>query len=153
VSSLLESAGFSRSNPYYIVQQGKVNFLTLMRDEQRLDLLKEVGSHELFRVLEYTSLSADASYTGPCNIAQVAGTKVYEERREESLQIIKETNHKREKINEVVAYIDERLKELDEEKEELKAYQQLDKVKVLRGHLTVPGRWESNLIKSLLAIR
>jgi chromosome segregation ATPase len=42
VSSLLESAGFSRSNPYYIVQQGKVNHLTLMRDEQRLDLLKEV---------------------------------------------------------------------------------------------------------------
>lgn len=43
VSSLLESAGFSRSNPYYIVQQGKVNHLTLMRDEQRLDLLKEVS--------------------------------------------------------------------------------------------------------------
>lgn len=42
VCSLLESAGFSRSNPYYIVQQGKVNALTLMKDEQRLDLLKEV---------------------------------------------------------------------------------------------------------------
>ena len=98
VCSLLESAGFSRSNPYYIVQQGKVNMLTLMKDEQRLDLLKEV-----------------------------AGTKVYEERRAESLQIIQETNHKREKIQEVVAYIDERLNELDEEKEELRAYQQLDK--------------------------
>jgi len=98
VCSLLESAGFSRSNPYYIVQQGKVNMLTLMKDEQRLDLLKEV-----------------------------AGTKVYEERRAESLQIIQETNHKRLKIQEVVAYIDERLNELDEEKEELRAYQQLDK--------------------------
>ncbi len=98
VCSLLESAGFSRSNPYYIVQQGKVNMLTLMKDEQRLDLLKEV-----------------------------AGTKVYEERRAESLQIIMDTNHKRDNIQEVVAYIDERLNELDEEKEELSAYQQLDK--------------------------
>ena len=26
VQSLLESAGFSKSNPYYIVQQGKVNY-------------------------------------------------------------------------------------------------------------------------------
>ena len=60
---------------------------------------------------------------------QVAGTKVYEERREESLQIIHETNQKRDKINEVVAYIEERLNELDEEKEELRAYQQLDKVR------------------------
>lgn len=25
VMNLLESAGFSRSNPYYVVQQGKVN--------------------------------------------------------------------------------------------------------------------------------
>lgn len=41
---------------------------------------------------------------------------------------MKETNSKRDKIEEVVAYIDERLNELEEEKEELKAYQQLDKV-------------------------
>lgn len=43
VSSLLESAGFSKSNPYYIVQQGKVSTLTLMKDDERLDLLKEVA--------------------------------------------------------------------------------------------------------------
>lgn len=43
VSSLLESAGFSKSNPYYIVQQGKVSILTLMKDAERLNLLKEVA--------------------------------------------------------------------------------------------------------------
>ena len=43
VSSLLESAGFSKSNPYYIVQQGKVSTLTLMKDVERLNLLKEVA--------------------------------------------------------------------------------------------------------------
>lgn len=98
VMNLLESAGFSRSNPYYVVQQGKIASLTLMKDAERLDLLKEIG-----------------------------GTRVYEERRKESLKIMQETENKRKQIIEVVQYIEERLKELDEEKEELKKYQQLDK--------------------------
>ncbi|KAK4786498.1 hypothetical protein SAY86_003187 [Trapa natans] len=98
VMNLLESAGFSRSNPYYVVQQGKIASLTLMKDAERLDLLKEIG-----------------------------GTRVYEERRRESLKIMQETGNKRKQIIQVVQYLDERLKELDEEKEELKKYQQLDK--------------------------
>ncbi|KAL0670600.1 hypothetical protein Bca4012_033304 [Brassica carinata] len=88
VMNLLESAGFSRSNPYYVVQQGKIASLTLMKDPERLDLLKEIG-----------------------------GTRVYEERR----------RNKRKQIIQVVQYLDERLRELDEEKEELRKYQQLDK--------------------------
>uniref|UniRef100_A0A7N0UY74 Structural maintenance of chromosomes protein n=1 Tax=Kalanchoe fedtschenkoi TaxID=63787 RepID=A0A7N0UY74_KALFE len=98
VMNLLESAGFSRSNPYYVVQQGKIASLTLMKDSERLDLLKEIG-----------------------------GTRVYEERRRESLKILQETGNKRRQIIQVVQYLDERLKELDEEKEELRKYQQLDK--------------------------
>lgn len=98
VMNLLESAGFSRSNPYYVVQQGKIASLTLMKDGERLDLLKEIG-----------------------------GTRVYEERRKESLKIMQDTENRRKQIIEVVQYIEERLKELDEEKEELKKYQQLDK--------------------------
>lgn len=98
VMNLLESAGFSRSNPYYVVQQGKIASLTLMKDSERLDLLKEIG-----------------------------GTRVYEERRRESLKIMQETGNKRNQIIQVVQYLDERLRELDEEKAELKKYQQLDK--------------------------
>ncbi|CAI5742589.1 unnamed protein product [Hyaloperonospora brassicae] len=98
VVHLLESAGFSRSNPYYIVQQGKVNALAVMREQERLELLKEV-----------------------------AGTKVYEDQRIKSLKILQETQAQRDKIQEVVLYIEERLSELDEEKEELKEYQQLDR--------------------------
>ncbi|WOK97408.1 structural maintenance of chromosomes protein 3 [Canna indica] len=98
VMNLLESAGFSRSNPYYVVQQGKIASLTLMKDSERLDLLKEIG-----------------------------GTRVYEERRQESLKIMQETGNKRKQIDQVVHYLEERLRELDEEKEELKKYQQLDK--------------------------
>ncbi|OWZ18682.1 Chromosome segregation protein [Phytophthora megakarya] len=100
VVHLLESAGFSRSNPYYIVQQGKVNALAVMRERERLELLKEV-----------------------------AGTKVYEDQRAKSLKVLHETQTQREKIKEVVEYIETRLTELEEEKEELKEYQQLDREK------------------------
>ncbi|KAH9935363.1 RecF/RecN/SMC protein [Fomitopsis serialis] len=98
VMNLLESAGFSKSNPYYIVPQGRITALTNAKDHERLALLKEV-----------------------------AGTKVYEQRRAESLRIMAETDAKRTKINELLEYIDSRLTELEEEKEELKEYQEKDK--------------------------
>lgn len=98
VSNLLEAAGFSRSNPYYIVPQGRVTALTNMKESERLNLLKEV-----------------------------AGTQVYESRRTESLKIMTETNNKRDKIDELLDYIKERLSELEEEKEELRGYQDKDR--------------------------
>ncbi|UYV73509.1 SMC3 [Cordylochernes scorpioides] len=100
VMNLLESAGFSRSNPYYIVKQGKINQMATAPDSQRLKLLREV-----------------------------AGTRVYDERREESKSILKETESKREKIDDLLKYIEERLKTLEEEKEELKEYQKWDKMR------------------------
>ncbi|KAK2740944.1 Structural maintenance of chromosomes protein 3 [Myotisia sp. PD_48] len=98
VMNLLESAGFSRSNPYYIVPQGRVTTLTNMKDSERLVLLKEV-----------------------------AGTQVYEARRTESLKIMNETNNKRVKIDELLDYINERLGELEEEKDELRSFQEKDR--------------------------
>ncbi|RIA90233.1 chromosome segregation protein sudA [Glomus cerebriforme] len=98
VMNLLESAGFSRSNPYYIVPQGRITALTNAKDPERLQLLKEV-----------------------------AGTRVYEQRRQESKKIIEETDSKRSKIEELLNYIEERLEELEEEKEELKNFQDMDR--------------------------
>ncbi|KAJ2782010.1 Structural maintenance of chromosomes protein 3 [Coemansia javaensis] len=98
IHSLLESAGFSRSNPYYIVPQGRVTSLTHAKDSERLALLKEV-----------------------------AGTRVYESRRESSIKIIEETERTRAKIAEDLALIEERLSELDTEKEELDKYRALDR--------------------------
>lgn len=63
LNTLLESAGFSRSNPYYIVPQGRISHLTNSSDEERLALLKEV-----------------------------AGTRVYEERRAESNAVVVSTS-------------------------------------------------------------
>ena len=98
VMNLLESAGFSRSNPYYIVPQGRVTTLTNMKDSERLSLLKEV-----------------------------AGTQVYEARRLESLKIMTDTVNKRKKIDELLDYIKERLAELEEEKEDLRGFQEKDR--------------------------
>ncbi|KAJ7593277.1 RecF/RecN/SMC [Mycena floridula] len=98
VMNLLESAGFSKSNPYYIVPQGRITALTNAKDHERLALLKEV-----------------------------AGTKVYETRRTESLRIMAETQAKRAKIVELLSYIETRLEELEEEKEELKEYMTTDR--------------------------
>lgn len=38
----MESAGFSRSNPYYIVKQGKITELATAADSYRLQLIREV---------------------------------------------------------------------------------------------------------------
>jgi chromosome segregation ATPase len=73
VVSLLESAGFSRSNPYYVVQQGKITAMAMMKDSQRLELLKEVG-----------------------------GTHVYEERRAESLRILNECDARRAAVDDAL---------------------------------------------------
>ena len=45
INDLLESAGFSLSNPYYIVQQGKVQTLVQMKAAERLALLEEVREY------------------------------------------------------------------------------------------------------------
>ena len=106
VMNLLESAGFSRANPYYIVKQGKINQMATAPDTQRLKLLREV-----------------------------AGTKVYDERREESKQILKDTESKAEKIEETLKTIEDRLGTLEEEKEELKEYQKYDKMRRALGEI------------------
>lgn len=52
---------------------------------------------------------------------------MYEDRRTESVKIIEETDAKRNKVNELLEYINTRMEELEEEKEELKEYQEKDK--------------------------
>lgn len=100
VVNLMESAGFSRSNPYYIVKQGKINELATAPDPHRLKLLREV-----------------------------AGTRVYDERKEESEKILEETTEKKKKVESLITFIEDRLKTLESEKEDLKEYQKWDRTK------------------------
>lgn len=98
VVRLLESAGFSPSNPYYIVPQGRITHVTNMKDGERLNMLKEI-----------------------------AGTSTYEDRRAESVKVMDESINQRAKVDETLAQISARLSELEEEKNELKDYQKADR--------------------------
>ncbi|KAG5485730.1 hypothetical protein LSCM1_07141 [Leishmania martiniquensis] len=100
VHQLLESAGFSSSNPYYVVEQGKIVSLVKMSEEERFQLIKDV-----------------------------AGTKVYEARRAESERILAETKGKQSQIIESIGDLEKRLKELEGETAELKRFQEMDREK------------------------
>ena len=68
---MLEAAGFSKSNPYYIVPQGRITTqLTNAKDHERLGVLRDN-----------------------------AGTSVYEGRRIDSVKLIKETGKETGKLN------------------------------------------------------
>lgn len=45
---MMESAGFSRSNPYYIVKQGKITELATSADAHRLKLIREVSQSRIY---------------------------------------------------------------------------------------------------------
>ena len=79
-----------------------------MKDGERLELLKEVG-----------------------------GTKVYEERRRESVRILDEAASRAARIAEVVAQLDARLAELDSERAELAKFQ----ARTLEGSGGWVGGW------------
>lgn len=91
--SMLESAGLSRSNPYNIVEQGKINAVMKQASSQRLELLKEI-----------------------------AGTRTYDARKAESLKIMKETDTRLKQIDAVIGVLDARLAELEGESEEFKKF-------------------------------
>ena len=77
--------------------------------------------------LQITALTNVKDHERLALLKEVAGTKVYDQRRAESLRIMDETSSKRQKISELLDYIDGRLSELEEEKEELKEYQEKDR--------------------------
>ena len=118
ITSLLESAGLSRSNPYYIVQQGKINQLIKMRDSERLDLMKEI-----------------------------AGTRTYDERRRESIKIMKDTDSRLQAITDIINYLEGRLEELEGEKTELKKYQSLDTRRRLLEWLVYDKEYQHSVAK------
>ena len=100
IKSLLESAGFSTSNPYYIVPQGRITALTNAKDHERLNLLKDV-----------------------------TGANLFEKKLKDSLANMEETENKRLKISSELAELNFKLGDLNEEKEQLIQCQDLEKQK------------------------
>eukprot|EP01071_Lankesteria_metandrocarpae_P002564 Lankesteria_metandrocarpae@DN2413_c0_g1_i1.p1 len=105
---VLESAGFSRANPYHVVLQGRVHELTTMSDNTRLSLLKDI-----------------------------AGTKVYDERRLEALATLEATKEREIEVDDTLRLTTERVTDLQTEQEELKEYQEVErKRRFTEAHLT-----------------
>ncbi|KAI5959598.1 SMC3 [Candida pseudojiufengensis] len=100
IMNLLESAGFSRSNPYYIVPQGRITSLTNSKDHERLTLLKEVS-----------------------------GATVFEIKLKESMKEMNQSNLKRQRIDEALKNIEEKISDLQIESDDLKEFQSLEKQK------------------------
>ena len=98
ITSLLEGAGFSKQNPYYIVQQGKVQALCTMSDLERLRLLQHV-----------------------------AGTVLYDEKKRDSVSHMHDNQGRLDKVHSLLQEMQDKLAELESEKEELQAYQQFDR--------------------------
>lgn len=98
VMNLLESAGFSRLNPYYIVPQGKITALTNSKDSERLQLLKEVS-----------------------------GAKMFEAKLRESNKEMTNSKFKMERIDESMLKLAEKLADLQMELNDLTQFQKLDR--------------------------
>ena len=62
-------------------------------------------------------------------LKDVAGTNTYETRRAESVQVMKETEYKKEQIEERLEKINDQLNELEERRQELKIYNEKDREK------------------------
>ena len=97
VQNLLEGAGFMKTNPYYIIQQGKINQILNCTDE------------------EYFDIFCDAM-----------GTKIYEEKKAESLKLLEENKSTRAKIEMQADEIQNHIDKLYEQCEDLKNYSKVE---------------------------
>ncbi|KAK6590509.1 SMC3 SMC type chromosomal ABC ATpase [Cryptosporidium xiaoi] len=111
--SILESCGISRNNPYFIVRQGKVTELATMSDISRLRLLKEI-----------------------------AGTRIYDERREESMRVLLETETRKMKVDSVFNDIQKRIDILKDEQQEFNAFMTLDRRRRALEYIITEFEWE-----------
>eukprot|EP00889_Picochlorum_renovo_P007796 jgi/Picre1/34826/NNA_002292.t1 len=142
VMNLLETAGFSRSNPYYVVQQGRIVEMAHMTDAKRLDLLKDIGGTKVIwwsigvsacvldeerdelaayqaadrekRAIEYTILDREISST------KEALSKLEDSRQKASDEMNQVTDEKFDLLAEVKA-AEKKLKRLKSEREEASA--------------------------------
>eukprot|EP00928_Gymnodinium_smaydae_P041575 TRINITY_DN28119_c0_g2_i1.p1 TRINITY_DN28119_c0_g2~~TRINITY_DN28119_c0_g2_i1.p1 ORF type:complete len:1256 (-),score=311.72 TRINITY_DN28119_c0_g2_i1:93-3728(-) len=114
VFGLLEGAGFAKTSPYYIVQQGKVSELTLMTDIQRLGLLKDIS-----------------------------GAGVYDDRRKESVEIMKDTTSRRAQCDELITDIQTKLRALEGEQRELRDCELLEGRRRTLEYVLADREWRS----------
>lgn len=95
---MLESAGFSMTNPYNIVPQGRIISVTNAKDDERLRLLEDV-----------------------------VGAKSFELKLKASLKNMKDTEFKKEQITKELDELNDKLKDMETERKELEHYNNLER--------------------------
>lgn len=104
----LETAGFSRTNPYYIVQQGKVNDLCLKKDSDRLNLLRKL-----------------------------AGTSLFDKKKEDALKALEEETEYEAKVEAELDTLRRKVERLDREKVEVSKWKKKrDEKEILQSLIT-----------------
>lgn len=98
VVRMLETAGFSMSNPYNIVPQGRIIALTNAKDKERLQLLEDV-----------------------------VGAKSFEVKLHASLKKMEQTEQKRSQIATEMKELNEKLDDMEEERVELEKFNDLER--------------------------
>lgn len=93
ITNILSSVGILKTNSYYIVQQGKIAQLAVEKSSGRFEILREI-----------------------------AGAKVFDEKKKESENILNETKLKSLQINDYITEIEHKIQGLEFEKSELKDF-------------------------------
>jgi len=114
IFGLLEGAGFAKTSPYYIVQQGKVSELTLMTDAQRLGLLKDIS-----------------------------GAGVFDERRAESVRLMEDTAVRQSRAEALIGEISGKLAALENEQRELRECEDLESQKRTLDYVLADREWRA----------
>eukprot|EP00439_Symbiodinium_sp_Y106_P049675 s1600_g6.t1 len=114
IFGLLEGAGFAKTSPYYIVQQGKVSELTMMTDAQRLGLLKSIS-----------------------------GAGIWDERRAESVKIMEDTSTRKMRNEGLIADIEQKLRTLEDEQRELRECERLEARRRTLEYALADREWRS----------
>ena len=102
----METAGFSSANPYHIVKQGKITFFATCSDKARLEIIKDL-----------------------------AGAKVHDTKREESLKIFQTCDVALGETGQLAEDLEARFEELQQEKEDLEKLQKLEASKTIFEYL------------------
>ncbi|KAI0990231.1 hypothetical protein GJ496_001697 [Pomphorhynchus laevis] len=108
ITTILESTGFSRSNPYYVVKQGQISQLAVASDFSRLQLIYDV-----------------------------AGIKVYDARKNESARVLAEAQEKHAKAKLILDSIDKRIDAVKAEKEIFQKFEDLTMSSKAINHILI----------------
>ena len=115
VRSNLEAAGFSCSNPYYIVRQGQINKVNICMLNSKSDVVSKVAC-----------CSSEARLT---LVKEVAGLGIYQEKRTKSEEELHKTEIEIRETEVSLGHVQERLEQLNEEKQALEELKKVEREK------------------------